>query len=550
MHITLPFNLFPDKLINYIIIYFRHILWKPKDTSELDTYFHMSVNQLKAGAVLSYVSIALNNVIGLLYTPYMLRTLGQNEYGLYSLVASVVSYLTVLDLGFANAIVRYTAKFRAEGKVTEQYEMFGMFFVLYCLIGVVTFIIGLCLCFNVEALFGTTMNSEDLEKIRIMMFLMVFNIAFTFPMSIWGAIITAYENFVFQKMINIVRIILNPIVMVVLLYWGYKAIAMVVVLTLFNMATLLINAWYCKSNIKIKIKIRFAHFKWGFLREVSIYSFWIFLNTIMDRIYWNTGQFILGIYNGATAIAIYAVAIQLVHIFINFSTAITGVFLPKVTALVTRQNSEKEVSDLFVKTGRAQYLIMLFMLTGFILFGRQFIVLWAGADYVESYTITLLFFLPLIVPLIQNLGITILQARNQMKFRSLFYTGISILSLGISIPLAKAYGGIGCAIGTSIALIAGQIVGMNIYYYKKIHIDIPLFWKEIGKMSIAPIAFSMLCWFLLKHVDTNNVVSLALAIITFTILYQFVIWFMSMNSYEKNLISSPVIMLYHKIIRK
>ena len=150
----------------------------------------------------------------------------------------------------------------------------------------------------------------------------------------------------------------------------------------------------------------------------------------------------------------------------------------------------------------------------------------------------------------QNLGITILQARNQMKFRSLFYTGISILSLGISIPLAKAYGGIGCAIGTSIALIAGQIVGMNIYYYKKIHIDIPLFWKEIGKMSIAPIAFAMLCWFLLKHIDTNNVVSLTLAIITFTILYQFVIWFMSMNSYEKNLISSPVIMLYHKIIRK
>ncbi|MBM6657747.1 oligosaccharide flippase family protein [Bacteroides gallinaceum] len=508
----------------------------------------MSVNQLKAGAVLSYISIALNNVIGLLYTPYMLRMLGQNEYGLYSLVASVVSYLTVLDLGFANAIVRYTAKFRAEGKVTEQYEMFGMFFVLYCLIGVVTFIIGLGLCFNVEALFGTTMSNEDLEKIRIMMFLMVFNLAFTFPMSIWGAIITAYENFVFQKMVNIVRIILNPIVMVVLLYWGYKAIAMVVVLTLFNMATLLINAWFCKSNIKIKI--RFAHFKWGFLREVSIYSFWIFLNTIMDRIYWNTGQFILGIYNGATAIAIYAVAIQLVHIFINFSTAITGVFLPKVTALVTKQNSEKEVSDLFVKTGRAQYLIMLFVLIGFILFGKQFIVLWAGADYVESYTITLLFFLPLIVPLIQNLGITILQARNQMKFRSLFYTGISILSLGISIPLAKAYGGIGCAIGTSIALIAGQIVGMNIYYYKKIHIDIPLFWKEIGKMSIAPIAFAMLCWFLLKHIDTNNVVSLTLAIITFTILYQFVIWFMSMNSYEKNLISSPVIMLYHKIIRK
>lgn len=82
----------------------------------------MAINQLKAGAILSYVSIGLNNLVGLLYMPFMLRMMGQNEYGLYSLVASVITYLTVLDLGFGNAIVRYTAKFRAEGKINEQYD--------------------------------------------------------------------------------------------------------------------------------------------------------------------------------------------------------------------------------------------------------------------------------------------------------------------------------------------------------------------------------------------------------------------------------------------
>lgn len=66
----------------------------------------MPVNQLKAGVVLNYVSIVLNMVIGLIYTPFMLRKLGQSEYGLYSLAASIIAYLTVLDLGFGNAIVR------------------------------------------------------------------------------------------------------------------------------------------------------------------------------------------------------------------------------------------------------------------------------------------------------------------------------------------------------------------------------------------------------------------------------------------------------------
>lgn len=507
----------------------------------------MPTNQLKAGAILSYVAIGLNNIVGLLYTPYMLRMLGQNEYGLYSLVASVVAYLTVLDLGFANAIVRYTAKFRAENKIQEQYEMFGMFFVLYCGIGIVAFLIGLGLYFNADSLFDATMTVEDLYKIRVMLLLMVFNIAFTFPMSIWGAIITAYENFVFQKLVNIARIILNPLVMILLLSMGYKAITMVVVITLFNVATLCINAWYCKYELGIKVK--FARFKWGFLKEVSVYSFWIFLNAIMDRIYWSTGQFVLGMFSGAMAVAVYAVAIQLEHIFMSFSTAISNVFLPKITGMVARGHTEKEISDLFIRTGRIQYLIMAFILTGFILFGKQFVILWAGAGYEEAYYISLLFFVPLTVPLIQNLGITILQARNQMKFRSILYVIIALCSLCISIPLAKQYGGIGCAVGTASALVAGQIIAMNIYYYKRIHINIPRFWKEILKMSAAPAAVGIITWLLLRQTEINTVLLLVSYIIAFSVVYMAVVWKLGMNAYERELFYSPIRKLYHRIIK-
>ena len=144
------------------------------------------MNQLKAGAALNYVSICLNMVVGFIYTPYMLRMLGQSEYGLYSLAASIIAYLTVLDLGFGNAIIRYTAKFRAEGKQREQEEMFGMFFVLYIGIGVVAMIAGSVLSLNVENLFARSMTETEVERTRIMLWLMTFNLAFTFPMSIWG----------------------------------------------------------------------------------------------------------------------------------------------------------------------------------------------------------------------------------------------------------------------------------------------------------------------------------------------------------------------------
>ena len=245
------------------------------------------MNQIKIGAALNYVIIGLNTLVGLLYTPYMLRMLGQNDYGLYSLVASVIAYLTILDFGFGNAIIRYTAKFRAERKQREQWEMFGMFLIVYSVIGLIAFAGGLALYYNVDTLFDRTMTAADTSQARIMMLLLTLNLLVTFPLSIFGSIITAYENFIFQRGVNIIRIILSTAVMIAMLAIGFKAIALVVVQTVFNILVLAINYLYCRR--KLRIKVWFGRFNWPFLREISLYSFWIFLNAIMDRIYWGTG---------------------------------------------------------------------------------------------------------------------------------------------------------------------------------------------------------------------------------------------------------------------
>lgn len=507
----------------------------------------MPVNQLKAGVVLNYVVIFLNTVVGLLYTPYMLRMMGQSEYGLYSLVASVIAYLTVLDLGFGNAIVRYTAKFRAEKKTEEQYEMFGMFFLLYLVIGIIAFGIGLGLYFNVDTLFGNTMTAVELGRARIMMLLLVANLAFTFPMSIWGSIIQAYEDFVFQKSLNIIRIILNTAVMICLLHFGYKAVAMVVVQTIFNVLTLVVNFIYCRRKLNIHIYFRFKHFHWGFLKEVAIYSFWIFLNAIMDRVYWSTGQFVLGAMVGTAAVAVFAIAIQLEGMYMQFSTAISSVFLPKVTAMVATNRSRKEISDLFIRTGRIQYIVLAYILSGFIIFGRQFIELWAGAGYSDAYITSLLFFIPLTVPLIQNLGITILQARNEMKFRSVLYIIIALVSLAMQIVLTRFFGGIGCAMGVSGALVVGQILIMNVYYRRRQELDIKTFWKEISKMSIIPIVLIFSSMLVIRHFFAlDSWGKLILGIAAFSLVYIPLFFRFSMTDDERNLFIS----MFHKIFAR
>ncbi|MBD5355797.1 MAG: oligosaccharide flippase family protein [Bacteroides sp.] len=496
------------------------------------------MNQIKAGAILNYVIIGLNTVVGLAYTPYMLRCLGQNEYGLYSLVASVIAYLTILDFGFGNAIIRYTAKFRAEGKIKEQWEMFGMFLIVYSIIGLLALGGGMGLYFNVDRLFDRTMTPSDLSQARMMMLLLTCNLAFTFPFSIFSSIISAYENFVFQRVVNILRILLSTGVMILVLAVGFKAVALVVVQTIFNLLTLIINYIYCKR--KLKIHIIFTGFNWVFLKEISIYSFWIFLNAIMDKIYWGTGQFVLGALSGTIAVAVFSVAILLEHMYMTFSTAISSVLLPKLTAMVAHNKSNQEISDIFIRTGRLQCIIMTFILSGFIIFGKEFIGLWAGADYDQSFIITIIFFVSLFIPLIQNTGITILQARNQMKFRSLLYLVISVVSLAFQIMLAKSMGALGCAWAIGGALLLGQGLIMNVYYHRIQKLNILRFWKQIVKMMLIPAIITCLGAYVSYNISLDRWVTLLLGIIIFSLCYIPLFWIFGMNSYERQLFLSPV----------
>ena len=491
--------------------------------------------EIKLGAILSYVIIFANMLIGILYTPILTAKLGQSEYGLYSLVTSIISYLTILDFGFGNAIIIYTARYRVNNEKEKQEKLHGMFFLIYTIIGVIAGIISAVIWANADTMFANSMTPEEIDKAKILLGILTFNLIVTFPLSVFSSIITAYEKFIFAKILNLARIILNPIIMIILLNIGYKSVALVILTTVLNITTLILNYLYCRK--KLKIKLKFGKLDFSLLKEIIAYSVWVFLNSIMDKINLSLDQFILGVYAGTAAVAVYSIAGNLNQMYINFSTAISGVLLPRVTEMEEKKATDKEFTDIFIKTGRLQFIIMALIISGFVLFGREFInILWVGTEYDQSYFIACILMIPCTVPLIQNVGLNILQAKNKYKFRVMVLFAFAILNVIISIILAQICGGIGAAIGTAISVILGQIIFMNIFYYKKIKIDIPLFWKNIFKMSI-PILIAIVIAIILKQVWTiNSSLILIIQIVIYTVIYGIVVWKKSMNEEEKNMI--------------
>ena len=492
-------------------------------------------DQLKAGVVLSYISTAITIVIQLAYMPVMIRLLGKSEYGLYSLVSVVVSYLSLFSLGFSGAYVRFFAKAQGDRKKTASLN--GMFLTLFSVLSALALICGIVLSFFPKQIFGDKLTAAELSKAKILMLILVVNIAISLINGMFGAIISAHEQFVFQRIIGLLSTVINPFVTLPLLLIGYRSIMIVTVTTVITFAQLLSNICFC--IYKIKIPVSFKGFEWGLLKEIAVFSSFLFVNMIIDQINWNVDKLILGHTSGTEEIAVYGVASQINGLFITFSTTISSVFVPRVNLIAAQKgkSASSEFTTIMAKIGRIQWMVLGLPTLGFIVFGKYFIVnIYAGKGYENAYAAALLLTLPALIQLIQNIGIEMQRALNKHQFRTIIYLIMTIYNVVITIPLASRFGAVGAAMGTALSLIICNGLVMNIFYHKALKIDMKYFWREIFKTLkglIIPIAIAI---FIIQFINFKNMVVFFISIFIFIVIYCVSVVTLSCNKEEKKLL--------------
>lgn len=515
-----------------------------------DSFGRMKKNQIKIGSLLSYLQMALNVIIQLVYTPLMIRLLGKNEYGLYQTVASTISMLSLLSLGFNSGYIRFFARYKKDNNRISINKLNGLFLIIFSIIGFVGLMCGIFLSFNLNIVFDQGLTTGEYDKARVLMILLTINLAVSFPMSVFQNIISAHERFIFLKLLGMIKTVFSPLITLPLLLIGYRSIAMVLVtvlLTLFVDTIFLIYVLFI-----MKEKFIFHDFEKGIFKSLFVYTIFIAINMVIDQINWNIDKLLLGRFKGTAEVAVYSVGYTLYHCYSMFSTAVSGVFTPRIHKIVntSKENVEKqkhELTELFTKVGRIQFLILGLIASGIVFFGKFFITgIWAGEGYDLSYYVSLLLIIPASIALIQNLGIEIQRAENKHQFRSIAYAVMALINLGLSIVLCQKYGSVGSAIGTAISLIVANGFVMNIYYNRKCNIDIPFFWKNIIRQSaglILPICVGIA---IVTFIDINSILVFAICAIAYTVIYCVSMWLFGMNDYEKELVRKPIYKIIHR----
>lgn len=500
-----------------------------------------SSKQMKAGVILSYVQIALSVLTGLLYTPVMLRLMGQNEYGLYGTVNSTIALLSLLDLGFTSSYIRFYSRYKIENRQDKINSFNSLFFIVFLVISVIAALIGFFLSFNPVLIFDDGLTSEELSKAKVMMILLTVSMILGFMSTVFNCYISANQKFIFSKSLNVFSTIVNVGVNLIVLFCGYGAVGLITVSLVLSIITKIITIVYAYKTLHFEFD--FGHIEKSLFKSVLAFSGLIAINMFVDKVNSGIDSILLGRFCGTAAVAVYSVGSSLNSHFSMFSTAISGVFTPHIHNLVNLYEMDSleqrnALTKFFVKVGRLQYLLLALIASGVVFFGRQFIYFWAGEGYDKSYYIALILILPSIISLTQNVGIEIQRAENRHHYRAYIYGAMAIINLILSIFLCQIWEGVGAAIGTGLASIVANGIIMDIVYHKKININIFEYWKNILRQTLGMIGPFIVGALIMKFADMGSLVKLAFWILIYVVIFAVFVWLLSMNTFEKDLVKS------------
>ncbi len=508
------------------------------------------MSEVKAGVYLNYLGIIIRLATSFLLTPFILDSLGTSEYGLFVLSSSIIMWFSLADLGLGPTVFKYVTTYRAKGEEKQQAHFLGQSIMLFGVLSVLLLIAGACGFIYLNDIFPNVTPSEY-DTLQILYLITLSNVLLSFPLRPLSQLPGAYQKFIVPGIISLVSSVLNAVLTIVLLYLGFKSIGLVTLQVAVSIFVLVAGLYY--SFHTLGARVTFNKPDITLYKGMFGFSFWILLNQLMDLFYWKAGTPILTGISGPAAAAMFAIGISFAQYFIVAANGISSVMVPKLMHMVAKDASKQELTDVMIKTARMQLFLITIILLAFSFFGEDFLTLWVGktiepANISQIWLGTTIVLTPLIIPLTQGTGVSILQAMEIHKGRAIILFYSSLICVIIGVALSFIYGFLGMFIGTAISCLVGQGFLLNRYYAYKAGLQMKRFYKETYLKMLVPALIMSAAGLLLRSLWTINGWNIFfMCIVIFCAFCAVTLWFAYFRKDEKETFSKPIRSVLRKL---
>lgn len=444
-----------------------------------------SKNQIKYGALISYITLIINSVSSLIYLPWMVSIIGKNNYGLYTLANSFIG-LFLIDFGLSASVARFISKYNAEGNNEKVNVFVSTIERLYLIIDFCILVVLVVLYFSVENIY-VGLSQEEIGQFRALYIVVAIYSLISFPCISFSGILNAYEKFVQQKLCELFSKIVTIFLTVIALLLGGNVFSVVMSSAVGGISSIIVKYIIIRNSLNVNITIK--KFDKNIANEVFTFSVWIMIISLAQRCIFNLTPTILGIFSNSDEIATFAPANTLESYFYSISAAVDGLFLPTVSRYVAN-NEMEQISSLFVRIGRYQFIVLGLVLSEFICVGKEFIFLWMGEEFLQAYMCAIPLFIADILLFTQTIANTTMIAKNEVKKQVLGYVLMAIVCVALSAFLCRKIGAFGSAIAIFVSYIV-LFIYMNFQYSKVMKLNVIAFFKKCYLALGLPMAFSL-----------------------------------------------------------
>lgn len=460
-----------------------------------------SAQQIRLGAILSYVSIALNFLAGLFYTPWMVQIIGEGSYGLYTLANSLITLFTV-DFGLSAATARYLSKYHAEGEEAKANRLLGAVYRLYLIVDAVIFLVLSVVFLFIDRIY-VKLTPAELEQFRVVYLIAAASCLFSMPFVTQNGILTAYEKFIQLKLADVLQRILTVGLIVWALLCGKGLYALVIIHALVGVAVVAYK--FVVIRVSTPVRADFSRPEKGIYREVLGFSFWAMVTSLAARLIFTVSPSILGITAGSADIAVFGIVTQIEGYAYTLTTAINGMFMPRIARIYTDGKEESELMPLMLKVGRFQFAIGGLILVGFASVGQSFLSLWLkDAVYAPAYAGILLVILPGIFFNSLQIANTAMLVKKKVHIPAVISVIIGVVNIALSFPLSSRFGALGACISIMVAYTL-RVVLFSAASHRVLGLDMWLFTRKCF-LRLLPVLILSFCagWSLDRLLPTGG----------------------------------------------
>lgn len=439
----------------------------------------MDLGRLLRNITSQWALLGSQLIISLLLTPFLVRSLGDEGYGIVALVSGLVGYSGVLYFGLGAAIVKFVAEHHAKDDQQSLNETVSTIFGVYLAFGVLCALLALAIAGPMPSLFNVPAHQAN--EARAMVMMMGLALLVQFPGSVYGGVVMGLQRFDVMNRYNFALLIARTIATVVAV--SIRPTVLVVgVITMVSFIAEQALAYVFARQLLPELHVSLSLFRRERLTVLFTFSAQSFLFTLSEKLINYTDEFVISHALGPASVTYYVIPLRLVDYARDGIDRATLVLLPGVSEAAARKQIEV-LQTLWRAGSKVAMCFVMPVALVFFVWGHHVLSLWLTPGHADRGRESLFWLSAAFIAQVAGRALArpIFEGLGELTIPARLTIVEGALNLVMSVVLVRTWGIAGVAFATFVPAVINSALVLPYFVCRRIQVS---FWEHLGNVFV------------------------------------------------------------------